>query len=120
MFEEFADLAGLPLELFFVGKVLILAASAGAEVRAMGLDAIGRGFDDFDEVGVRAIGLISPDLGADFFARQGEGDEDDPAIRFCNTGSEVGESFDLEIDDLVPFVGFRFEFAGAFLGHDKN
>jgi len=69
---------------------------------------------------VGAVGLISPNFGAYFFARKSKGDEDDPAIWFCNASSEVGEGDDFEIDDLVPFVGFRFEFAGAFLSHDLS
>lgn len=111
-------MAGLPIKLFLVREVLVLAASAGGEVLAMRLDPIRGGLDDFDQIGVGAVVFISPNFGADFFAREDERDEDDPAVRFCNACSEVGESYDLEIYDLVPFIRFRFEFAGAFLSHE--
>ncbi len=111
-------MASFPIELFLVRKMLVLAAAAGGEVRALWLDAVGRRSENLDEVGVGAVRFVPPDFGADFFARKGEGDEDDPAIGFGYAGAEVGEGDDFEFNNLVPFVGFRFEFAGAFLSHD--
>ena len=42
--EEFADLAGLPGELLFVGEVLVLAAAAFSKERAFGIESAGGGF----------------------------------------------------------------------------
>ena len=88
--EKFCDLPGLPFELFFVGEVLVLAATAYAKMLAVGFNAIRRRCENFYEIGMRAICLVAPDFGADLFSGQCEGNEYNPIVRFGNSGTEIG------------------------------
>ena len=99
--EGFRDLLLLPFELLRVGEVLVLAAAAFAEEVAAGLDAMRRRHDDADEVGAGEVGGVMPDAGHDLLAREGAGDEDDPAVDAGHAFSEVGQARDLDLDLLV-------------------
>ena len=116
MAQEFGDLPLFPRELFGVGEVLVLAAAAAGEERAGGGDAVGRGREDGDEVGLGKIFLVAEDAGADAFAGEREGDHDDPAggifdfgflifdwrkLDAAEAAAEVSERGDLELDLLV-------------------
>lgn len=114
--EEFFDLASFPDELFVVGEVLVLAATAFAEERALGETSVGGGFEDFDEVGLGVGFVVAEDACADGFAGQGVWDEDDPCRVFLiefhprNADSKVGEGGDFDIDFVVVVEGIRVEF----------
>ena len=105
-------MAGLPLKLLRVAEVLILAASAVAKEVALGLDPVGRSFDDLNEIGVRAVAFITPDAGGDFFTRESEGDENDPVIGLGDSGSEIREGKYFQFDDLVELVRIGLELFG--------
>lgn len=71
--------------------MLILAAATGAEAGAAWLDAVGRRLEDLEEIRLRVGLVVAIDACTDFFARQAEGDKDDPffvAIT-CDPLSEV-------------------------------
>ena len=73
----------LPLQLFLIGKVLILAAATGAKERAFGCDSVRRGLQDFNEVGMRAIGVVAINACFDRLSRKTERHKDDPRTLLC-------------------------------------
>jgi hypothetical protein len=79
VFQQFLDLLALPFQLLGVGKVLVLAAAALAEKRAFRIDAVRRGRENLQQVGLGIILVVAEDAGADLLARQREGHHDDPA-----------------------------------------
>lgn len=113
VFEEFGDLLLFPGELGIVVEVLVLAAAAGAEEGAAGIDAVRRGVDDADEVGVGVVFVIAVDAGEDAFAGKGEGDHDDPAVHAGDALGEVGEFFDVKGKLLVIGERDGVEFFGS-------
>ncbi|HWA26637.1 MAG TPA: hypothetical protein VG734_13335 [Lacunisphaera sp.] len=76
--QQFLHLLALPLQLFGVDQVLVLAAAAGAEERALGVDAVRRGRQHLQQVGLGEILVVAIDPRADLLAGQREGDHDDP------------------------------------------
>jgi hypothetical protein len=76
--------------LFFVGKVLVLASAAVAEAWAQGRDPIWRRMQDFEQIGVRTIFIVSIDACFDGFARESEWHKDDPAVDAADARAEIG------------------------------
>lgn len=119
--EELGDLAGLPGELGFVMEVLVLAAAAFAEERTAWLGTLGRGFDDFEQIGAGVVLVVAVDAGADFFTGEAEGNEDDPGCGFAvgvlsrgngdagEAVAEIGEGLDDEFEFLVVGEGMGVE-----------
>ena len=108
--EEFLDLLTFPDELFGVGEVLVLAAAAVGEERALRGDAV-RGWDeDCDEIGLAEVFVVAVDPGADGFAGEGEGDEDDPAVDAAEALAHVRQGGDFEVDFLMIGERVRIEF----------
>jgi len=89
-------LARLPGKLFGVFEILVLAASAFSEDRAVRINAVRGWFDDGDEICFAEVGVVPVDAGLDFLARQGELDHDDPTVDSGNALSHVGQRIDTE------------------------
>ena len=117
--EELAHLALFPIQLFVVGEMLVLAASTFCEEAAGGLYPMGARVDSLEEVGVRAVGLVLPDAGADSFLGKCEGNKDYPAvIGAAYPRSQVGEGIDPELDDLMVIKGFWAKLSWG-IGHGR-
>ena len=86
-----------------------------AEELAFRLDPIGGRCDDLDEVSVAVVLVVAIDARADFFGREGEGDDDDPPVDTAEPLTEVGERVDGEFDLLVVVERFGVEFFRPFL-----
>ena len=114
MLEQLGDLPLFRLQLLGVGEVLILAAAALAKEGTFWSDAVWRGFEHLDEVGLAVVLVIAKDAALHELAREREGDEDDPAIDTGDSHALVGEVFDPDVELLVVGEGMRFEFARRF------
>ena len=85
---------------------LVVAAAAGAEVRAGGGDAVGRGGEDAEELSlVAGVG----GAGFDGFAGEGEGDQDGGAA------GRAGEAV-AAVEDAIDVEGFAHAW-GSYVGH---
>src|SRR5438067_9792325 len=69
------DLSPLDGELMLIGNVLIAAASAASKIRTFRFDAIRRRFENVNQFGVSELFFFPDDIGRDFFAVDGERDE---------------------------------------------
>ena len=99
--------------------MLVLAPSAFGKQATAGFHPVGARVDDLKEVGVRAIGLVLPDPGADSFIRKREGNKNYPAvIGAAYPCSEVGEGIDPELDDLMVIKGFWAKLSWG-IGHGR-
>jgi hypothetical protein len=123
-FRDFRDLAAFPIELGLVAQVLVLATAATSEKGAERFHTLGGGFEDFNEIGLRAIGFIPVDAGFDGFAGEGERNEDNPRafllvlIVFARSHrnashaeAEVGEGLNGESQLMMIGEGVVPEFA---------
>ena len=85
---------GLVLELGVVIYVLPLTAGAGAEVGAGRVDAVGGGFENFQDTGGDVSSAFAEDFGEHLFARDGAEDEDTVAFhdggRFAQASPGIG------------------------------
>ena len=128
--QEFTNLPALPVKLFPVVEMLVLAAAAGGEERTAWLLTTGTGNKDFQQVSMRTTGFVLPDAGPHPFAGQAERDEDDPApfalrarwgcsVDSSQAHSQIGKGIDFKFDDLMVGKRFRPEVFGSFcfLGH---
>ena len=89
--ERLLDQPSLPGPIGGLGQCLHRAAAALREMRAGRRDAIGGGRQHFDEFSTLAI-----HLGADSFARQGVGDEDQAMRPAAHAFAARAEPFDVE------------------------
>ena len=93
--------------------MLVLAASTSGKELTLRLDPRRRRGDHLNEISVTTIRLITIDARFDGLTRKGEGDEDDPIIRLCNSGAEVGEGNNLEFYDFMIIERLGDKFFGA-------
>ena len=122
MLEQLFDLLLFPGQLLGVGEVLILAAAAFTEQRALWLDPRRRCLQDLDQIRLAVVLVIAEHPRADTLVRQGEGDENHPAV--VGSGeplSHVGQLADVEFDFLMVIEWPRAESSGggfrACVGH---
>ena len=66
--QQFGDLALFPLQLLFVGQILILAAPTLGKQRALGFHPVRAWRNDFQKVGLRVVGRIAEYTGSDRFS----------------------------------------------------
>jgi hypothetical protein len=112
--EQFGDLALLRLKLLGIREVLILAAAALAEERALGRDTIGCWLQHLDEIGLAVVLVIAKDAALHQLTGERERNENDPAIDTGDTGALVGEVVDPDVELLMVGEGMRIEFARRF------
>jgi hypothetical protein len=110
--QKIADGVGFPRQLRGGGKILILAAATNAEEGAVRSDAFWRGTQDADEVGAGEVVGIVPDASEDTFAREGEGEHDDPTAHAPETVAEVRECLDFNLNFFVISERGRVEPVG--------
>ena len=136
--QQFGHLAPLPLQLFRVYQVLILATAAAAEERAARRrNPVRRRGQHREEVGLGVVLVVAEDPGADPLAGKRERDHDDPAggpgrRKFQVTSSkrqgfrepdptqphaQVGERGDLQFQLLVVSKRTVVEFLSAHRTH---
>ncbi len=126
--EQLLDLAAFPGELLGVGEVLVLAAAAAGEERADRFDAVGRGDEDGEQVGLGEVLMVAKDAGAHAFAGEGEGHHDDPARggigrmgHATDADAEVGEGAYLQLELGVVGEGIGVEgFLAAHQTHETH
>jgi hypothetical protein len=101
--EGFRDLACLDFELARVGNVLVGAASAAGEKRAGRLHAVGGGIFNGERFGGGPLAGDADDAGGDAFARDDEGNENDPSLVAAEARAAVGEIGDFDLELVAGF-----------------
>jgi hypothetical protein len=96
--ERVPHLRGLVAQLRLVVEVLPAAATAGAEIRARGLDAVGAALQHLHGHCVAVPPLHLGDARAHPVARQGPIDEQHEVVEACNAASPEGERAHGELD----------------------
>ena len=115
--HQVGNLFAFPLQLPLVGEVLILAAAALAKKRALRLDARGRSYKHFHQIGLRIIFVVSVYACADFFARERKRNHHDPAVHPADADSQIVQVGYLEFDNLpIPErFGYKVFWCGMFV-----
>ena len=104
--EQIRYLPGFPEKLAVIGKVLVLASSAGAEQATSRFHAVLAGVNYFHQIGGGVVFVITPDAGFDTVSRQGEGDETHPSVHASDAVARIGKGVNIQFKLLV--VGKRF------------
>ncbi len=110
--EQLFYLACFPLQLGFVGKVLILASAALTKYRTRGVDAIRRRFQHRHKIRFGKVLFVSVDSSPDPFAGQCIPNHDDPVIVATQPLAHVGEGLYIQINLFVVRVGVWLKSSG--------
>lgn len=85
--------------------MLVLAAAAGAEQAAAGLHAVRAGVKHFHQVRGGIILVVAPHAGLHAVSRQGEGDENHPAVHATDAVARIGKGVNVQFKLLVVGKG---------------
>ena len=94
--KDIADLLVLVFELGLVLDMLILAAAADAEIFAARLHPLRGDLQHSEELRPRVLALDLGDLGRDFFARNGKGNENDEILHTADSLAAKGQVADFQ------------------------
>lgn len=118
--EQVRHLPGFPEKLAVVGKMLVLASAAGAEQAAAGLHAVRAGVKHFHQVRGGIILVVAPDAGLHAVSRQGEGDENHPAVHTADAVARIGKGVNVQFKLLMVGKRFRVEALGNGRSHGEG
>lgn len=100
--------------------MLVLASAAGAEQAAAGLHAVRAGVKHFHQVRGGIILVVAPDAGLHAVSRQGEGDENHPAVHTADAVARIGKGVNVQFKLLMVGKRFRVEALGNGRSHGEG
>ena len=101
------DLPGFDFKLMRVADVLIAAAAAASKIRAFRRDAMRRGFFDGKKFAVSEGFFLFGNARGDFFAVDGERDEDDFSVVAGDACATEGDVANGEVDGIIVWHGWK-------------